>query len=80
MTYLWFFSDIFWEIYSFLRESKYTAVFLWINNEVQYVPLLWLSSIFMTYDPSNNLSKSCLKKNAIKPRFVVKIHGNLDIV
>ena len=33
-------------------KSKYTAVLLSINNETQRVPLLVLSSTFMTYTPS----------------------------
>ena len=36
------------EINSIPKESKYTAAFLPIKNETQYVPLLFLSSRFMT--------------------------------
>ena len=44
-------------IYSIPKESKYAAVFLSINNETQCVPLLSLSSTFMTYGPSFILGK-----------------------
>ena len=34
------------------KKSKYTAIFLLINNETQCVPLLFLTLKFMTYAPS----------------------------
>ena len=51
-----------WGICLILKESNYTAVFLSINNETQRVPLLFLSSKFMTYVPSFTLSKLLLEK------------------
>ena len=51
-----------WGIYSIPKESKYTAKFLSINNEIQCAPLLFLSSGFMTYVPSFILGKLFLKK------------------
>ena len=54
-----------WGIYSIPKESKYAAVFLSINNETQCVPLLCLSSRFMTYAPSFNLGKSSLEKTPL---------------
>ena len=44
--------NTFWGIYSIPKESKYTAVFLSVNNEAQFVALLCLSSKFFTYTPS----------------------------
>ena len=38
--------------YSDSNESKCTGVFLPINNETQFVSLLCMLSIFMTYPPS----------------------------
>ena len=40
-------SNTLWGIYSIPKESKYTAVFLSINNETECVPLLFLSSRFV---------------------------------
>ena len=57
--------DTFGVIHSIIKESKYTAVFLSINNETQCVPLLCLSSIYMTYAPSFILGKLSLEKMAI---------------
>ena len=48
-------------IYYILRESKYTAVFLLINNESQCVPLFCLSSRFMTEAQSFILGKLSLE-------------------
>ena len=50
------------EMYSIPKESKYTAVFLSINNETQCIPLLCLSSMLMTYTLSFVLGKLSLKK------------------
>ena len=52
-------------IYSIPKESKYTATFLSINNEAQCVPLLCLSSRFMTYAPSFILGKLSLEKTPL---------------
>ena len=49
-------------IYSILKESKYTADFLSINNETQCIPLLCLSSRLTTYTPSFTLVKLCFDK------------------
>ena len=49
-------------INSIPKESKYTAVFLLINNETQCVPLIFLSSSFMSYVPSFILGKFFLEK------------------
>ena len=49
-------------IYSIPRESKYTAVFLSINNKTQCIPLTFLLSIFMAYAPSFILGKLFLEK------------------
>ena len=43
------------EPYSIPNESNYTAVFLSVTNEIQCIPLLCLSSRFMTYAPSVNV-------------------------
>ena len=43
-------------------EPKYSAIFLSINNKTQCVPLLFLSSRFMTYVPSFSIDKLCLEK------------------
>ena len=48
-------------IYSIPKESKYTVKFLSINNETQCVPLLFLSSRFITYVPSFSLGKLSLR-------------------
>ena len=48
----WILFNTSWGIYSIPKESKYTALILSINNETQYVALLFLSSTFMTYAPS----------------------------
>ena len=50
-----------------------------MNTETQCVPLLYLSSRFMTYAPSFIFSKLSLEKNAIKPRFKIEILSKLDI-
>ena len=49
-------------IYLIPKESKYTAVFLLINDKTQCVPLLFASSKFMTYAPSFILGKLFLEK------------------
>ena len=48
-------------IYSVLKESKYTVVFLSVNNETQCVPLLFSPSRFMTYAPTFILGKLFLE-------------------
>ena len=45
-----------------LRESKYAAKFLSKNNEIQCVPLLFLSLRFITCTPSFVLRKLFLEK------------------
>ena len=52
-------------IYSIPKESKYIASFLSINNETQCVPLLYLSSRFMTFAPSFVLGKLFLEKTPL---------------
>ena len=54
-----------WGIYSIPKESKYTALFMSINDENQCVPLLFLSSKFMTYAPSFILGKLFLNKTPL---------------
>ena len=51
-----------WWLYSVPKESKYTPLFLSVNNETQCFPLLCLSSRFVTSDPSFILGKSSLEK------------------
>ena len=53
---------------------------LLINNETHCVPLLFLSSKFMTYAPCLILGKSFLEKNTTKSRPIVEIISNLEIV
>ena len=55
----------FFEIYSIPNESKFTAVFLLINNGTQFVPLLCLSSRFMKYTSSFILGKLSLEKTPL---------------
>ena len=50
-------------IFSIPKESKYTAVFLSINNET--FPLLFLPSRFMTYAPSFILDKLFLEETPL---------------
>ena len=52
-------------IYSIPKESKYTAVFLLINNETQCVPLIFLTLSFMSYAPSFILGKFFLEKTPL---------------
>ena len=59
------FLNIFYGIYSTPKESKYTTVFLSINNETQCVPLLFLPLKFMTYTLSFVLGKLFLEKTPI---------------
>ena len=66
-------------IYSISKEFNSKAVLLSINNETQCVPLLCLSSRFMTYALSFILDKLSLEKNTIKHRHVIEILCNLDI-
>ena len=47
------------------KESKYTALFLSVSNETQCVPLLCLSSQFMTYAASFILGKLSLEKTLL---------------
>ena len=49
-------------MHSIAKQSKYTAVFLPINNKTQCVPLLILLSKFITYAPSLILDKLFLEK------------------
>ena len=53
------------EIYSIRKESKYTAVFLSINSETQCVPLLFLSSRFITCATSFIRDKPFLEKTPL---------------
>ena len=52
-------------IYLIAKKLEYTAVSLSINNVKQCVPLLFLSSRFMTYAPSFILCKLSLEKNPL---------------
>ena len=62
-----------WGIYSIPKESKYTAVFLSINNEIQYVNfgdkkskgLLLLSSKFIAHAPSFISGKMFFEKTLL---------------
>ena len=54
-----------WGIYSIPKESKYRVVFLAINNKTQYVPLLFLSSRFVTYAPYFIISKLIFEKTLL---------------
>ena len=53
-------------MYSILKRLKYTTVFLSINNETQCVPLLCLSSEFMTYLLPFNLGILSLEKTPLQ--------------
>ena len=64
---------------SILKQSKYTAALVSIDNETQCVPLLCLSSRFMTYTSSFILGKLSLEKNTIKPRLIIEILSRFDI-
>ena len=64
--------NISWGIYLISKESKYTAVLLLMNNETQCVNLLFLSSKFMTYDPSFVPGKFFPEKTPLNV-------GNLDV-
>ena len=50
-------------IYSFPKESKYTAAFLSVSNKVQCVHLLCKPSRFMTFAPYFILGKLSLAKH-----------------
>ena len=50
-------------VYSILKESKYTSVFLSINNETEHVSLRFLSWRFFTFAPSLILGKLFLEKD-----------------
>ena len=52
-------------MYSIPDESKYTTVFLSVNNGTQYVPLPCLSSRFITYAPSFILGKLSLEEGPL---------------
>ena len=49
-------------IYSIPKESKYTAVYLSVNNETQCVPSFLLLLIFLTCTPSFIHDKLFLNK------------------
>ena len=66
-------------LYSIPKESKYTALFLSIDNGTQWVPLL-LSTGVMTYALLFILGKLFLKISALKSRFIIEIISKLDIV
>ena len=53
------------EIYSIPKKSKYTAVFLSKNNEIQCVYLLCLQWRLMTFTSSFVLDKSSLEKTPL---------------
>ena len=52
-------------LYSIPNESKYTAVYLSINNATQCGPLLFSSWRFMTYAPSFILAEFFLEKTPL---------------
>ena len=52
-------------MYSIPKESKYIAAFSSINNEIQCVSLLCLSSRFMTYASTFILAKLSLEKSLV---------------
>ena len=54
-----------WRIYFISKESKYTILFLSINNTTQLILILRLSSRFMTYAPSFILGKLSLENISI---------------
>ena len=60
------------------QKSKYTAMFVSINNETQCAPLLYLSSRFTTYTPSFILGKLSLEKTPLNLGSLLKI--NMDHV
>ena len=66
-------SNTYWRIYSIPKKSKYTAIFLLINNETRCVPLLCLLSRFMTWASSFILGNLSLEKNTIKSRYATEI-------
>ena len=51
-----------WGTYSISKGSKYTALFLSINNETECLPLLFLSLRFLTYALSFFLVNCFLRK------------------
>ena len=57
--------NIYCGIYSIPKQSKFTVVFLPINNETQCIPLLYLSSRFMAFAPSFILDKLSLEKTPL---------------
>ena len=67
-----------WGIYSVFKESKYAAQFLFVNNETQYFPLIF---IIQMYDiRSIFCSRKIFSwKKAIKSRFIIEITSHLDI-
>ena len=52
-------------IYSILKESKYAAVFMSINNGTRCVSLLFLSWRFFTYALSSILGKLSFEKTPL---------------
>ena len=56
-------------IYSIIKEAKYVAEFLFVNNETQYFPLIFTIQM---YDIRS-------WKKAIKSRFIIEITSHLDI-
>ena len=61
-----------WGIYSIPKESKYRAMFPPINNKTQYVPLLLLSSRFITYAPYFTVSNFFFEKTPLNLGFWLK--------
>ena len=64
-------------IYSIPKESKYTSVFLSINNERGCFPFLYLSLRFMAYTLSF-IFVNCLK-STIKLMLIIKMLSNPNI-
>ena len=52
-------------IYSIPKESKYTAVYMSVNNETQCVSSLFLLLMFLTYTQSFILGKLFLNKTPL---------------
>ena len=63
--FYWIFPNTSYGIYSMLKDSKYTAVLLLINNETQCFSLLYFSPTFMACAPHSMLGKLCLEKTPL---------------
>ena len=68
-----------WRIYSTPKEPNYKLVFLSINNETQYVHLLFLWLGYMMYTLSLILGKLFVEKKTINSRVVIEAVSNLGV-